>query len=210
VACCHAQPGRLGFRVAATQSQPGRPGGHRRAITVTKTPWPTVPWLCTCQNLQRSVGLVLQDGTRVNTAAIPALLNDSDLAYYGHHPNLKCAHSAKTIHHGPAQRHSLQWRQPALRTINMHSGPLTGPATPLLWRQPARRSTPATCRARAHAWRQQPKAYATRIHAPAASASVAPQPTSSGSAQRPSVSLTAVETMGTAQTYRCGVCVWKG
>ncbi len=95
--------------------------------------------------------MVLQDGTRVNTAAIPAQPKDSDLAYYGHHPNSKWAHNAKTIHHGQAQRRSLQRRQPARQIINMHSKPLVGPATPLLWRQPARRSMPATRQARAHA-----------------------------------------------------------
>jgi hypothetical protein len=97
--------------------------------------------------------LVLQDGIRVITAAIPAQPNDSALAYYGHHPNSKWAHSlsAKTIHHGPAQQRSLQRRQPARQIINMHSKPLVGPATLLRWRQPARRSTPATHQARAHA-----------------------------------------------------------
>ena len=109
--------------------------------------------LCTCQSLRRSVGLVLQDGIRVNTAAIPAQPNDSALAYYGHHPNSKWAHSlsAKTIHHGPAQRRSLQRRKPARRIINMQNKPLVGPATLLRWRQPARLSMPATRQARAHA-----------------------------------------------------------
>jgi hypothetical protein len=109
--------------------------------------------LCTFQSLWRSVGLVLQDGTRVNTAAIPAQPNDSDLAYYGHHPNLKWAYSlsAKTIHHGPAQRRSLQRRQPARWIINMRSKPLVGPATLLRWRHAARRIMPATRQARAHA-----------------------------------------------------------
>jgi hypothetical protein len=93
----------------------------------------------------------LQDGTRVNTAAIPAQPIDSDLAYYGHHPNLKWAHSAKTIHHGPAQRRSLQRRQPVRQFINMHIKTLVGPATPRRWRQPAKRSMPATRQARAHA-----------------------------------------------------------
>jgi hypothetical protein len=45
-------------------------------------------------------------------------------------------------------------------------------------------------------YQQQLKAYATRMHAPAAPASAAPQPTSRGPAQRHSVSLTAAETTG--------------
>jgi hypothetical protein len=59
--------------------------------------------------------------------------------------------------------------------MNRHSKPLACPATPLRWRQPARRSTPATLRLntpssgafprgtmRLEAW-QQPKARATRM-----------------------------------------------
>jgi hypothetical protein len=57
----------------------------------------------------------------------------------------------QNIHHGPAQRRSLQRRQPARRIINMHSKPLVGQETLLRWRQPARLSMPATRQARAHA-----------------------------------------------------------
>jgi hypothetical protein len=56
--------------------------------------------------------------------------------------------------HGPAQRHSQQWKttgQAEITYKNWHSKPLIGPATPRRWRLPARRSTPAICRARAHA-----------------------------------------------------------
>jgi hypothetical protein len=51
--------------------------------------------------------------------------------------------------------------------------------------------------------RQQPKTYATRMHAPEAPASAAPQPTSTGPAQRRSVSLTAAETTGPAEDDLC-------
>jgi hypothetical protein len=51
--------------------------------------------------------------------------------------------------------------------------------------------------------RQQPKTYATRMHAPAAPAPAAPQPTSTGPAQRRSVSLTAAETTGPAEDDLC-------
>ncbi len=56
------------------------------------------------------------------------------------------------------------------------------------------------------AW-QQPKTYATRMHAPAAPASAAPQNSSvepsTGPAQRRSVSLTAAETTGLAEDDLC-------
>jgi hypothetical protein len=115
--------------------------------------------------------------------ATTQILHDSDARPCG-----PCAHSARTTHHGPAQRYSLQWRQlarrettqilrdsdarpccpaptaPELHTtgrpsdtklsptavettglagnINRHSNPPAGPATPMRWRQSARRNTP--------------------------------------------------------------------
>ncbi len=51
---------------------------------------------------------------------------------------------------GPAILTAVETTGPAEIT-NRHSKPLAGPATPLRWRQPAKRSTPATRRARAHA-----------------------------------------------------------
>jgi hypothetical protein len=51
--------------------------------------------LCTCQSLRLSVGLVLQDGSGVNTAAIPAQITDR--AHLSNHPNWNLS-SQRQIH----------------------------------------------------------------------------------------------------------------
>jgi hypothetical protein len=64
--------------------------------------------------------------------------------------------------HGPAQRHSQQWRQPALQRSHTRTGTANHCNTPSSGTRPEAR--------------KQPKAYAT--HAPAAPAPAEPQPTS--------------------------------
>jgi hypothetical protein len=61
-----------------------------------------------------------------------------------------------------AQCHSLQQRQPA-RQRPPTGTVLVGPATPRRWRQPARRNTPASRRARAHAQRHGNNPRPTRL-----------------------------------------------
>jgi hypothetical protein len=72
-----------------------------------------------------------------------------------HAPAAPASAAPRLTSTGSAQRRSVSLTAaetigPA-ETTYRHSVSLVGPATPLWWRQPARRSTPATRRARAHA-----------------------------------------------------------